>query len=189
MVAAAAAAPTRPSRVRRNAARPPQRTSEHIPQAEARDPEHIPFEHLPVRTRKRARHSSLQHDDPFYVNLDAVPKDTSVEWKRFSNVGAEDPFYLARMREQGWEPVNPQEHPNWVPVPPGYDKLTIIKEGQILMERPMELTLEARKENEIAARQQIREAEQRLGMTPKDTMTRDFRGVEPRVVKEVGRMI
>ena len=101
--------------------------------------------------------------------------------------GLEDPFYIASMREQGWEPVDPRRHPTWVP--PGYDKPHIIKGGQILMERPIELTNEARAEAKMLATKQIVEAEQRLGMTPKDTLTRDHAGAKPRVVKEMMRPV
>jgi hypothetical protein len=102
-------------------------------------------------------------------------------------MGQEDPFYFASMREQGWEPVNPKAHPNWLP--PGYKEPHIIRGGMILMERPVELTQEARKEQRQLSRQQVIEAEQRLGKTPKDTLTRDHAGARPAITKEVGRMI
>ena len=57
------------------------------------------------------------------------------------------------------------------------------------MERPQSLTDEAKAENRKLAKQQMREAEQRLGMTPKDTLTRDHEGVKPRLVKELMRPI
>jgi hypothetical protein len=124
---------------------------------------------------------------PFWIPLNEIPEGSSYEWKRVSNVGAEDPFYIAGMREQGWEPVLAARHPTWVP--PGYDKPHIIKSGLMLMERPMALTLEARAEARQLANQQIREAEQRLGMTGKGEATRDLAEVRPRVVKEMMRAI
>ena len=51
------------------------------------------------------------------------------------------------------------------------------------------MTDEAKAENRKLAKQQMREAEQRLGMTPKDTLTRDHEGVKPRLVKELMRPI
>ena len=130
--------------------------------------------------------SSVQ-EDMFYIPVEEIPEGLSYEWKRFSNVGQEDPFYIAQMRQQGWEPVDPRKHPNWVP--PGYKDPYIIKGGQILMERPIELTQEARREQRQLARTQMVEAEQRLGMTPKDTMTRQHPEIAPKVTKEIGRMI
>lgn len=136
--------------------------------------------------RTRRRKSSVQ-EDMFYVPLDEIPEGSSYEWKRFSVHGQEDPFYIAGMREQGWEPVNPKRHPTWVP--PGYSQPHIIKGGMILMERPASLTDEARREQRMLAKTQIREAEQRLGMTPKGELTRQHSGVEPRIVKEYVRPI
>lgn len=140
--------------------------------------------HQPARRRRR---KAVAHEDIFYIPVDEIPEGSSYEWKRWSNVGLEDPFYIAQLREQGWEPVDPKKHPNWVP--PGYSQPHIIKGGQILMERPIELTEEARAENRQLARRQMREAEQRLGMTPKDTLTREHKDLGNRVVKEIGRMI
>lgn len=141
-------------------------------------------EHTPKRTRRRKTTIS---DDIFYIPLDEIPEGSSYEWKRWSVHGQEDPFYISSMREQGWEPVKPERHPSWLP--PGYREPHIIKGGQILMERPMELTQEARAEQRSLSKRQVREAEQRLGMTPRDTGTREHPGVRPQVVKEIGRMI
>ena len=188
MTEPAAATPSRRTRriIPADAERQPEHVAEH---AADREPIHEP-EHEEarpaVRTRSRMRRVSAM-DDPFYIPVEEIPEGSSYEWKRFSNVGAEDPFYIAQMRRQGWEPVDPKRHPTWVP--PGYSLPTIIKGGMILMERPIELTQEAQRETRQLAQQQMAEAEQRLGKTPKDTMTRDFKGVEPKVVKEYMRPV
>jgi hypothetical protein len=169
-------------------ARNAQRVSQHTP----KNIEDKPVEHEAVHTPPRARtraHKSTEHVDQFWVDRAKIPPDVDVEWKRVSNKGEEDPFYIARMREQGWEPVNPLDHPDWVPVPPGYDKPNIIKSGLMLMERPMSLTLEARAEERLNARNQIIEAEERLGKTPDGTLTRDHEGAKARIVKEYVRPI
>lgn len=159
------------------------RASPHTSRAGVRSEEREPV-HAPARSRRRR---STVTEDIFYIPLDEIPEGSSYEWKRWTLHGQEDPFYIAGLREQGWEPVDPKRHPNWVP--PGYSQPYIIKGGQILMERPIELTEEARAESRQFARRQVKEAEQRLGMTPKDTGTRSLPEVAPRVVKEVGRMI
>ena len=174
-------APSEPTPAPRTALRTP----DHQPAAASRESDHEPAHESP-RVRTRSRRSTVQ-EDMFYIPVEEIPEGSSYEWKRFSNAGLEDPFYLAQLRQQGWEPVDPRRHPNWVP--PDYKQPTIIKGGQILMERPIELTQEARREQRQLARTQMTEAEQRLGMTPKDTMTRQHQGVEPKIVKEVGRMI
>jgi len=135
-------------------------------------------DHTPVR--KRARKATVS-EDQFYIPLEEIPEGLNYEWKRWENVGLQDPFYIASMRQQGWEPVSPKMHPNWVP--PGYKEPHIIKGGQILMERPMELTLEAKRELRAMSKQQVVEAEQRLGMTPKGELTREHPDIAPRVDK------
>lgn len=166
------------------------RTPTHAPVAPpvAREAVHAPV-HAKPRERKRSRAASMDPNNEYYVNLAAVGPDTDVNWKRFSNVGEEQPFYLAQMREQGWEPVDPREHPDWVPVPDGYDKPNVIKGGLILMERPMDLTRQARAEMEGDAKQQVREAEQRLGRTPEGTLPRNSDGSKTQLVKEIMRPI
>lgn len=161
--------------------RPQMRTT----RVDSREPQHDANHEAP-RLRTRRKKATI-NEDVFYIPTDEIPEGSSYEWKRWSNLGQEDPFYIAQMREQGWEPVNPKRHPNWVP--PGYNQPFIIKGGQILMERPIELTEEARDEQRQLAKRQIREAEQRLGLAPKDTGTRSLPEIAPRVVKEVGRMV
>lgn len=142
--------------------------------------------HAAPRGRTRRRKSSIQ-EDIFYIPKDEIPEGSSYEWKRFTVMGQEDPFYLAQMREQGWEPVDPRKHPNWVP--PGYREPHIIKGGQILMERPIELTREAERENRMLAKRQVREAEQRLGLTPRIDGQDTAERMRPQVTKEYGRML
>ena len=158
------------------------RVQPHTPRVFARDDVH---EEAHGEPRRRRRRKATTNEDQFYIPMDEIPEGSSYEWKRYSNVGEENPFYIAQMREQGWEPVNPKRHPTWVP--PGYSQPHIIKGGQILMERPIELTQEAQREIRQLAKTQVREAEQRLGMTPKGQLTRDFEGVQPRVTKELMR--
>lgn len=150
-----------------------------------REDNHVGDHEVPrIRTRQR---KSTVNENPFDIPLDEVPEGLNYEWKRWTNAGLHDPFYIASMRNQGWEPVNPKIHPNWVP--PGYNEPHIIKDGQILMERPMELTLEARKELRQMSKQQVVEAEQRLGMTPKGEATRELAEVAPKITKEYARMV
>lgn len=166
--------------------RPQQRVDPHV-KAE-RGPQHDEQREVPrKRTRTRLQSTApATHDN--YVNLDAVPPNVSLEWKRFSATGQESPFYLEALRKQGWEPVNPQEHPEWVSLPPGYDATTVIVDGLILMERPMELTMEARDDDKILAARRMKEAKQRLGQKTDDKAADPIlhRGG---VVEEVGRMV
>lgn len=165
-----------------------QRSPEHIsPTETAKRSASRDKAHDSGRSRTRSRRQASDVDNPFYIPVEEIPEGSSYEWKRHSNVGQENPFYIAQMRSQGWEPVDPRRHPNWVP--PGYDKPEIIKEGMILMERPLELTQEAILENHTKATAQIAEAESRLGMAPKNTLSRQHPNLQNRVVKEWGRSV
>lgn len=154
-------------------------------QRAGRNDEHT-IDHDAPRLRTRRRKATV-NDNPYDIPLDEIPEGLSYEWKRYAVAGQVDPFYIAQMREQGWEPVPPSRHPNWVP--PGYNEPHIVKGGMILMDRPEELTDEARRELRQLSKQQVREAEQRLGMTPKGELTRDHERVRPQVVKEYMRPV
>jgi hypothetical protein len=154
-------------------------SSQHQPEHQA--------EHQPAHDRKRTRIRNAAMENPFDLPLDQIPSHLSYEWKRWSVVGQHDPFYISQMRKQGWEPVRPSAHPDWVP--PGYSEDQIVKGGMILMERPKELTQEAIEEMHVAAKREVSMAEQRLGMTPRGEATRDLPEVRPRISKEVVRMV
>lgn len=104
----------------------------------------------------------------------------SVEWKRHSLLGQEDPFYALNLKSVGWEPVQAYQFPGLMPI--GY-KGPIIRDGMMLYERPQELTDEARREQLEAAFDVIRTTERRLGMAGPGEMTRDHPDVQPRISK------
>jgi hypothetical protein len=151
----------------------------------AREQVHLD-EHVKPRLRTR-RHKSTLNESVFYIPIEEIPEGLSYEWKRWTVVGEHDPFYIAALREQGWEPVPPKRHPNWLP--PGFNEPHIIKGGMLLMDRPIELTEEARRELRKLSKKQITEAEQRLGKTPDGELTRDHPAVRPRITKEVMRPV
>lgn len=134
----------------------------------------------PMRSTRVRKRKFQAGEDRFGIPVDEIPEGSSYEWKRWSVNGEEQPFYLANMREQGWEPVEPRRHPNWLPE--NYDRPHIIKEGLILMERPMELTLEAREETRKLSLRQVRDQMAQLGQAPPGTGPRD---VDPRIAPSV----
>ena len=156
----------------------------------AREEPHV-SDHVPPRLRTRSRKSTV-NESPFDIPMSEIPAGLTYEWKRWSVNGLHDPFYISAMRNQGWEPVDPKVHPTWVP--PGYSEPHIIKDGQILMERPEELTKEARQELKQLSKTQVREAEQRLGMTARKLSGGDapdslLSQVDAKLTKEYGRMV
>ena len=122
-----------------------------------------------IRERKR---KGGQLNDPFRV--DKIPDGMSYEWKRVTVYGKGDPSYDILMREQGWDPVESGRHPELVAE--GHNG-PIIRDGLMLMERPMELTEEARAEDRNAARAAVSVKKQQLGESPAGTFERNVTDV------------
>jgi hypothetical protein len=90
------------------------------------------------------RHAAGISGDKFHIPPDIIPPGWSYEWKRHSVWNKEDPAYMNGLGSVGWTPVMAESHPGvFLPLEA---KGHIIREGMILMERPMSLTLEAQAE-------------------------------------------
>lgn len=109
-----------------------------------------------VRTRNRSSNNTI---DEFNIPRHLYPDGTDLEWKMESVTGKEFPQYQVKMHEQGWRPVDASVIPELVPH--GY-KGAIRRDGLVLMERPMELTLEARAEAYQNAQREVRIKEAQL---------------------------
>ena len=120
-------------------------------------------------------------DDRFRVRQDTVPEGWMYEWKRRTVFNQPDPAYEVELSRKGWEPVPASRHPEMMPVGKNYN--TIERDGMILMERPRELTDEARDVELRKARAQVRQKEQQLSTAPDGTMTRDHAKVRPNISK------
>lgn len=157
-------APAASIRTRGTAAAPIRTTARAEPRVEGQRDQ--------VRTRSRQRPGTI---DKFHVDAHLIPEGWSYEWKRISVLGAEvkiarDPSYEQHMAENAWEPVPASRHPGLMPEG---SSGAIIRDGLMLMERPMALTLEARAEDRQMAREQVQVKEQQLSSTPSGTFTRD----------------
>jgi len=117
--------------------------------------------------------------DDFYVNPNLIPDGWSYEWKRRLTVGQEDPAYQVQLARMGWEPVPASRHPNMMPLDGSYQ--TIERKGMILMERPSEITDEAKEIDLSRARQQVSAKKQQLGQAPDGQFTRDHAQIKPKV--------
>jgi hypothetical protein len=120
-------------------------------------------------------------EDRFRVNQNTVPEGWVYEWKRKTVLGQPDPAYEVELARKGWEPVPASRHPEMMPIGKGYDNIE--RDGMILMERPKELTDEARDVELRKARAQVRSKEQQLTNAPEGTMTRDHAKVRPSISK------
>lgn len=121
-------------------------------------------------------------DDQFYIDPDKIPSGWDYGWKVHTVLGKEFPERQIAMASAGWEAVPASRHPEMMPA--GSTHSTILREGLILMERPLELTIEARTRDLKTARRQVKAKEEQLGETPRGTLDRD---ADPRVRPRVGK--
>lgn len=102
--------------------------------------------------------------DDFYIDSTIIPDGWSYEWKTRTVMGAEDPAYQVALARKGWEPVPASRHPELMPV--NSKDAIITRKGMVLMERPLELTEEARSIENRRARNQVRAKEEQLSAAP-----------------------
>ena len=117
--------------------------------------------------------------DRFYVPSHLIPDGWSYEWKSQTVLGKENVAHMMHMAENGWTPVDSSRHPGFFM--PGNYTGPITRDDMILMERPSELTNEARQEDIDAANALINYQRQQLGQQLPRGFSGDHAGVRPRV--------
>lgn len=140
--------------------------------AKAKDPED-PRARAAKRAAELNEHmgdSIEQGEDIFYIPPHIIPDGWCYEWKRYTLLGKQDPSYEVKLAGKGWEAVPRSRHPEMMP--DTYEGDTILREGQILMERPQEITDRVRAHDQRTAREQVRGKEQQLGGAPPGTFDR-----------------
>lgn len=113
------------------------------------------------RSRKRKTHI-----DPYQIPPEIIPVGWVYQWCRQSVFNEPDLANMTHMRENGWTPVPCERHEGMY-MAPGH-RGDIVRGGLILMERPKELSDEARAEEEMLARQQVEAQKQQLGLSMPD---------------------
>jgi hypothetical protein len=124
------------------------------------------------RSRAAARAAELREHrgsldegtDKFYIDRRIIPDGWSYEWKTLTVLNQPNPSYQVQLARAGWEPVPRYRHPEMMP--DNYPGDTIERDGQILMERPKEITDEATSRDLRNARAQVRQKEAQLNGQP-----------------------
>ena len=103
--------------------------------------------------------------DIFEIPLELIPKGWEYQWVAISVTGNTEILLDQNlmMRENGWRPVPSERYPGRF-MEAGH-KGPIIRGGQMLMERPKELSDEARAEDIAAARQLISDRNESLKLS------------------------
>lgn len=161
-----------------------------IPELPQEAPQKAAIEEDPrIRAARRAEqlreHRGSSGDDgvdKFYIDPRIVPDGWSYEYRMFTVLGKEDPSYQVGLAQKGWEPVPAHRHPELMPV--GYKGSTILRDGLMLMERPKEITDEAKAADYRRARDQVRAKEEQIGGAPPGTFERNNKGIPLASVKK-----
>ena len=109
------------------------------------------------------RQTSNGSHDPYAIDPFLIPQGWVYEWKRYSIYNQVDHTHQAKLARVGrWTPVPAERHDGEF-LPPGA-KGSIIHDGLILMERPIELHREAQMEEKRAADDAMRRAKTERGL-------------------------
>lgn len=98
--------------------------------------------------------------DEFFIDPNDIPDGWDYEWKAKFVLGQEQATHILALRRSGWEEVPTSRHPSYMPM--GSDLPYIERKGMVLMERPKEITDEARARELRKARLQVRHKEEQL---------------------------
>jgi hypothetical protein len=100
--------------------------------------------------------------DPFDVPKGFAPPGWTYQWCAVASLGNTEVVRTMSIEffQNGWRPVPAKRHDGYF-MPKGEDGPIIVRD-QMLMERPEELTLQAKEEDERMARQQMRDRDEAL---------------------------
>lgn len=124
-----------------------------------------------TRSSRKRRGFRRTGEQRYHVDTASIPKGMDYQWKRLSYLGKEDRENQIDTYENGFTPVPAQRHPELAGLDGAADG-HIVREGLILVERPLELTHEARDEDQAAARALRKQQFRRLGLTPDNNLPR-----------------
>lgn len=120
--------------------------------------------------REPMRRQARSAADRFHISRASIPDGVTYEWKRVTFNGKEDLEHQIDLAENGWTAVPASRHPEIA----GRNAKSemIIRGGLALMERPAELTFDARQEDKAKAKEQLTTQIHRLGLTERGTLPR-----------------
>ena len=139
--------------------------------------EESPRERAARRAAELRGHASDLNDDgtdEFFIEPGIIPDGWSYEWKTRTILGAEDPAHQVALARKGWEAVPARRHPELMPM--GYAGAEITRKGMVLMERPLEITQEAKNSELRKARLQMRDKEAQLTKSNSGEFERSNKG-------------
>ena len=108
-----------------------------------------------------------------------IPDGMTYEWKRISNLGQEDRRHQVNLARNKWVPVPADRHPEIGGDPllpdqhnrPHPHEGSIVIDGLMLMERPIEITRMVQQDDLRLAKGQVRDQFERLKLVPDGTLS------------------
>ncbi len=120
--------------------------------------------------------------DKFYIDPGSIPQGWTYEWKTRTVYNQENPAYQVALARTGWEPVPLSRHPEMMPL--GHPGHTIERDGQVLMQRPQEITDMVIRRDKQRARDQVKIKETEISGAPQGQFARDNKGTPLANVKK-----
>lgn len=147
--------------LRRSVTRPPR----ELPREPTRSPQRLGSVMVQGRNGEELTRRRTQVGDSFDVPAHEIPKGWTYQWNIMTVVGEEKTDVQLEMHANGWRPVPANRHPGrWTPN--GHTGAIIVR-GLRLEERPIQLTAEAKAEDEGRARAQVRDQTDALRLSKK----------------------
>lgn len=112
----------------------------------------------------RNKHSG-DENDKFYVRPDAIPDGWTYQWCRHSLIGMDLTSHQVGLAMAGWSNVPAGRHPEMMPIGTPPDS-GIIRDGLILMERPLVLSEQQHRKNYNEAVARVSDREQKNARAP-----------------------
>jgi hypothetical protein len=137
-----------------------------------------------IRNGKTYTRRTINTEDKFHIDPADIPEGMSYQWISHTIIGQEQRNTMAAFATNGWEPVDLSRYPGRY-APPNATG-AIILEGMMLVERPIELTLEARAEEIREAKNLIRTRNEQF--TPKLPEALERRGTGLRAKRSIEGM-
>ena len=121
----------------------------------------------------------------FDLDISKIPEGMTYEWKRKSIMGMEDIESQVNYEANYWTPVPPERHPELMGTRQTQAR-DIVRGGLMLMERPKEISQQAREIDQLEARRQVSNQMQRLFQTGHRA---DPRGIKTEYMEASDRVI
>lgn len=148
------------STVQKNRLRP---AASVVAESETRPMNRDPIRAVAIgRDGKEVSRKRRSNTNPFHIDARIIPDGWDYQWVTHSVYNMPDTGHQVMMAENGWTPVPAERHAGMF-MPADY-KGPIIRDGLMLMERPIELTLEARAEDKEKANAQKFGARRQFGI-------------------------